>query len=154
MTFISEVKGPSSSQIERSMMDAYRQGLEAFRSAIQQTWWDAASESLDSTLQTYMSGLTVTVANDGIEATLNGWMPVVREVGSDKFDMKPGLLKNRSSRVIPMHDGGFRTVSTTSPASSWWHPGFEAKNINDEVFKKTDELLAQSFGKAFDRVKV
>jgi len=154
ISFRAKLQGPSSSQCERAMVDAYRQGLTAFGKELERVWRDKASSELNSTFAAYMSGLSVRVSNDGVEATLSGWLPVALEAGAKRFDMKPGLLRKRQSRVIPMHDGDFRTVSVRSPASSWWHPGFEARNIHEDVFDQTDKILQRTLAPVFNRVKV
>jgi len=153
-TYRIEIKGPSSSQIEKAVMAAHKQGSAALAKEVERVWREKAQSVLDSSLTEYMDGLIVRADVDGVEATLSGWLPVALESGAQRFDMKPGLLKNRTSRVIPMHDGEFRTVSKTSPPSSWWHPGFEAYDIHEEVFKETEDMIAKAYTPAFSRIKI
>lgn len=154
VTYQLKVKGPSASQIGSSFDAAYAEGMRNFKTEITRIWNEKAAASLDTTTQAYMSGLSVQVVSDGVEATLSGWLPVALETGAQRFDMKPGLLRDRQSRVIKMHDGEFRTVSQMSPAHSWWHPGFKPKSIHEEVFAETEAAAEKAFTAAFDRIKV
>jgi hypothetical protein len=112
-----------------------------------------ASGTLRNTLQEFMEGVNVELSEDGVEVTIDGWLPLALEEGTGRFDMKPGLLAGRQHRTIPMHDGGFRRVSENSPASSWWHPGLQAANISEQVKEEVEPYAEELFKRIFDRVK-
>jgi hypothetical protein len=69
-------------------------------------------------------------------------------------DMKPGLLIGPKSRptsyggrynIIPLPENGgvkFRTVSSRSPANSWIHPGFGARDIAGTGYAAAHEDIA------------
>lgn len=114
--------------------------MEAFRHAIEWAYQDTARKSLKTTSDKYLEGLSVTLDDDGVQATIEGWLPVALEDGAGAFDMKPGLLAGRSKRVIPMHKGGFATVSVFSRPGSWWHPGIQARNISEQVKTEADDI--------------
>lgn len=69
----------------------------------------------------------------------SGWKP---------FDMRPGLLKGRLHRPVPLlTDGGttqIRTVSHASPHGSWRHPGFKGAQIMKKMKGQFDRLIAEA----------
>lgn len=95
----------------------------------------------DVTAPKYSDGIKVTRDETVVEATIGGWLPTALEEGAERFDMKPGLLAGRPSRIIRLRNGNFRTVSRNSPPNSWIHPGLVGKHFMAEV---QDEL--QAFG--------
>lgn len=88
---------------------------------------------------------------DDVVMELNGFLPVAMEDGLDSFDMKPSLLRSSKAKIskkgikymnIPVNKAAFkdpylklmgvspfRTVSSNSPADSWIHPGFKARDL-------------------------
>jgi hypothetical protein len=135
-------------------MKGYQAGLNAFRDEVEKAFMAKAQVKLSSTFDEFKDGVRVAIAGDGVEIHVEGWLPVALETGHERFDMKPGLLDGRDYRVIPMHDGEFRTVSKNSPSESWWHPGFEPRNIHKDIEDDVDGMLKRSFTPAFDRIKV
>ena len=129
--------------------------LDKFAKLIETEWMSKAALVIHTTLKEYKEGASVKPVSDGVELTLEGWLPVALETGGEPYDMKPGLLGNRESRVIPIakDPGQFRTVSKHSPPDSWWHPGFEGLEIHKELEADADKLLQEAFGN-YDRVKV
>lgn len=148
------VKGPSTSQIEKATMKGFQLGLTAFRDEVEKAFLAKAQMKLSSTFDAFKQGVRVTAGGEDVSINIEGWLPVALESGHQRFDMKPGLLDGRAFRVIPMHDGEFRTVSTKSSPESWWHPGFEAKEIHKDIENDVDEMLKRAFVPAFDRIKV
>lgn len=78
--------------------------------------------------------------------------PIVRllEQGWESFDMRPGLLKGRTKRTIPMQLPGkgettFRTVKNTSQPNSWRHPGYRGAKVTNRVIKKLKLLVGEVF---------
>jgi hypothetical protein len=114
--------------------------LTAFKSAIERKYQEKAQNSLNTSRDKYLAGLTFTLIEDGVDVEVNGWLPTAIEEGADAFDMKPGLLAGRFSRVIRLHNGAFRTVSQLSPPHSWWHPGIQIRFISEQVRMDTDEI--------------
>ncbi len=149
-----QIKGPSSAQMSKAVESAVEEGLGRLRSMVQGRWETQARSKLDSSVEQYLAGLVVEQQSNGVKATIKGWLPVALEAGAPSFDMKPGLLAGRQSRVIPMHDGEFRTVSKNSPEHSWWHPGFTPYAIHEDIQADADDMVQRAFGPAFDRVKV
>jgi hypothetical protein len=149
-----EVKGPKGSDVEKAVDKAMKEGMEQLRNEMEMQWMRHAQMKLKTTSKQFMDGVNITQVPDGIDIEISGWLPVALETGAPSFDMKPGLLGNRSSRVIKLHDGEFRTVSKNSPQDSWIHPGFESRNIHEAVEAEADDMIKASFGPAFERIKV
>jgi hypothetical protein len=64
------------------------------------------------------------------------------EEGAPSFDMKPGLLAGRESRVIPIGPPGqMRTVTTRQPAHMWVHPGFDGLRLAEDVDQYLDDVI-------------
>lgn len=131
-----------------------QEGLKQFRDEIERVWHEKAQAQLNSTAAEYLGGLTVAVSSEGLEATITGFRPVAIEQGINRFDMKPGLLQGFPYRVIPMRDGGFRTVSKNSPQGSWWHPGTQAAAIGEQVKAEAPEIADKIFTKLIERMEV
>ena len=113
---------------------------------------DYTKQYLTSTRDEFLNNLDVNVVTNGVRVTIEGWLPTALDLGHDSFDMKPGLLQGRSSRVIPMADGGFRTVSTRSPEDAWIHPGFDgfnfSKMVAEDVENQFEEIATTEFGRS------
>jgi len=139
--------------------DLLAEGMENLRNEIEKSWRLKAKNSLTTSLKSYEDALTVRVDGEAIEATLSGgpekdrWLAESVEVGQGPFDLKPFLLQGRSSRVIHLADGNFRTVSLDSPADSWWHPGIQAKSIHMQVEAELPKLTERAFSHIFDRIE-
>ena len=129
-------------------------GLQEFRAALELSWREKVQQNLKTTSDEYLRNLSFSVKKDSVEATLTGWLPVALETGAERFDMKPGLLKGRQSRIIPMADGEFRTVSQFSPRDSWWHPGFQARGFGEQVKQEAPAIAEKIFKPIFDRIKI
>jgi len=151
-----EVTGPNGQAVRHAVQGAIYEGLKELRNEVEMTWNRYAQMAFDTSAKEYMAGVSVKVNSqaDGIQIDIQGWLPVALETGAPRFDMKPGLLKGRDFRVIPMHDGEFRTVSKTSPKDSWWHPGFQGRRIHEQIEWESSDMLERAFGPAFDRIKV
>lgn len=143
---IEEMEEEAEAEIERVMWE-----LAAY---VEQSFVTKAKEYLNTTAEAYAEGVRVNKQDTRIEVSLEGTLPNMLEHGTDRFDMKPGLLKGRLHRVIPMHDGGFRTVKRDSPPMSWWHPGFEAINLADLVREEVEPVAEEAFAEIRNRFKV
>lgn len=114
-------------------------------------WKTLAGQKLKSSRNAYQKGLDFEIVDDlSFYLTLEGYIPYSVEMGRNGFDMKPGLLKNAKSRVIPLNVNRyinmtkptvFRTVSVTSRPDSWMHPGWKGKKLSDEVVKELDTAI-------------
>lgn len=141
--------------IVKEAIVAFKEGLDKLRDLVESQWLMKAGQELDTTFKDYSDAIKVRKLSNGLELSLKGWLPVALETGCPRFDMKPGLLGNRYSRVIPIHDGPiFRTVSVNSPPNSWWHPGLQARDFYGKMEKDADQLLERSFGLTLDRISV
>jgi hypothetical protein len=89
-----------------------------------------------------------------VDVRLTGWVPVAIEQGAPRFDMKPGILGSRESRVIPLDKDPveFRTMKAQS--SGWWHPGLQARSIAAQVQKEMPRLVDDVFKPLTARIKV
>ena len=135
-------------KMSEEIEEMVRDGMPKLRRKIRAAWDEKASQIFSaSTQKRYMQGVRFSVDKDSLEidVVIKGWLPVALETGAPRFDMKPGLLQGRDSRVIPMHDGGFRTVSIRSPQDSWWHPGLQATDLAGEVQKEIPDMLPKVF---------
>jgi hypothetical protein len=69
------------------------------------------------------------------------------ERGWKGFDMKPGLLGGFRSRAIPLLTGKtqtIRTVSVTSPAGAWRHPGFKGAKLAHRVQRGIKRIVKEA----------
>ena len=132
--------------------------LQKFRDEIERTYQEKAMNQLNTSRDKYLEGLSFNINEDGVDVEINGWLPTAVEEGAEAFDMKPGLLAGRDNRVIRLHNGNFRTVSTKSPANSWWHPGIQAKPISSQVKAEEDEIAERTVkpvvDKFLDRIEI
>ena len=143
-------------RLEDKVLAEIQRGLHKWREAIKKFYVEEASKELGASRTKYLAGLSSRMLDDGIEITISGWLPTALESGSDRFDLKPGFLQGRAHRVIPVgapDDVRFRTVSTNSPAHTWWHPGIQARNISGRVKERSVVAAQQIFGDLFARIK-
>ncbi len=138
---------------EAKIEAAIQEGLRKFRDEIEQLWHQKANEQLNTTVNDYLRGLSITITRDGVEAEITGFLPVALEGGLPTFDMKPGLTARGGKVIIPIN-GGFRSVSAKSPSDSWWHPGLQARNIGEQVKKEAPKIAKKIFGELLRRVEV
>lgn len=69
------------------------------------------------------------------------------EKGWRAFDMKPGLLRGKLSRVIPLQlpsGTEFRTVSRSSPAGSWQHPGYKGAQVVPDLKNRLQDIVSKA----------
>jgi len=119
--------------------------MQEFSAELERQWTDMAKVSMASSADRYMEGVSFNVRGDNVDVTIEGWLPVALESGSDAFDMKPGHLKTRSLRVIRLEKTGeFRTMSTRSAPWSWWHPGIQARSIANRMESEVDNIIEKT----------
>ncbi len=133
-----------------------KEALEKIKNETVNAYQSQASGALSAeTAPKYTSGVTVVSTEEGvIEATIGGWLPTVLEEGCEAFDMKPGLLAGRPSRVIRLRNGNFRTVSVRSKPDSWIHPGLKSLKLGDKVKAMIEKLGDDLFSQIRGRIKV
>jgi hypothetical protein len=124
-------------------------------------WATEAGKKLNTTREAYQNSLgvqdngddsyTISIAGRGGKGTKEQrWLALALEDGIPRFDMKPGFLPGRESRVIRLADGNFRTV-TKLQTGKWIHPGFEGLKIQEMVKEHISKVLVPRIHKeAFD----
>ena len=152
------VEGIDFDKLEEGMESAINDAMHKFAEEVEFTWRRKAADKLNTSRQKYLEGLKVDVVAGEVQASLTGWFPVAIEDGWERYDMKPGLLKNAQSKVIPIGKNAgetpkFVTMRANSPG--WWHPGFEPQHISNDVQDEVDErIVDEVFGAALGRVTV
>lgn len=129
--------------------------LEELSEEVEWNWRKLAASSteLRSTKSRYLDAIEVSRDGDEIVLTLNDELVSAMESGSDPYDLKPGFLKGKQFRIIPLVDEGtnnvtrFRTVSQGS--SGWIHPGHKARKIVEQV---KVEVETNILGEVMNRV--
>ncbi len=112
-------------------------------------WMSEAGKRLKRSREAYQRSLTVQNPGEGQYSVVLGgpggrasrqdkWLALAVEQGiPNMWDMKPGLLKGRESRVIPLNtlDKGriFRTVKAHGQEGKWIYPGLIGINLRDTV---------------------
>jgi hypothetical protein len=99
-------------------------------------WISEAGRRLKSSKRRYQDSIVLEggASASGFTLSLSDPLAIAVELGSQGFDMKPGLM----GKVVPMNldkqevstSPTFRTVTR---AGGWVHPGWEARNIIDDV---------------------
>lgn len=117
----------------------------------------ASSPTLKSTKSKYIDAIKVEREGDEIVMSLTDELASAMESGSKPYDLKPGFLKGKQSRIIPLVDKGtnnvtrFRTV--TQGSSGWIHPGHKPTKIVDQVKNELETtVLGEVLAKAMRSV--
>lgn len=133
-------------EVEKDFKKQSRAALQAFKAGIQEAYEYAAKISLNTTLPNYLKSLNLTIDYEEgtVTATTNGWLAVAVDDGVGYFDMKPGLLAGQDWRIIRLHNQKFRTVSLSSPSTSWWHPGISGRKITQYVQSQEEFIKEQT----------
>lgn len=160
LTFSMEVTSPDWDKIEEELNQKINEGMQDFADKIEATWRDKAAQTLKTTKDQYLKRLSVEKIDNGVEVTLSGTLPVNIETGCAPFDMKPKLLGNAISKIIPLgakkEQGipatSFAIVRKSSPQSSWWHPGFQAIKIGEQIQEEVPEITKEVFGPLIDKM--
>ena len=110
-------------ELEREFQKAVEEGMNELSEEVEWEWRTQAAQKLDTSRDEYLKALSFTKQKDSVEVTLDGWVANMVELGHQRFNMKPGLLKGNLWRVIPLGkpkgSKGFSKVSINSPADSW-----------------------------------
>ncbi len=132
--------------------DRYKELLDKYASAIageaRDFWISEAGRRLKSSRQRYQDSIVLAhVDGDGFMLMLTDPLAAAVEVGAPGFDMRPGLM----GKVVPMNlgkqatvsDHTFRTVNKFT--GKWKHPGWEGKNIADDVITEIVEVIVPKY---------
>jgi len=127
---------------------AYKSAQEAL-----EFWRNEASRRLDSTRDRYVDAIYIYEDfGEGVVIGLSETdeMVIHLEQGYGRFDMKPGLLQGRDSRVIPIRERSympvhFRTVTKRQGADKWIHPGWEGLHLVEEVDRELDNKIVPKY---------
>ena len=137
------------------LTDSVDEFLDELTEELEWSWRKLAAEdpNLKSSKAKYLDAIDVRREGDDIILGLTDELASSLESGSEPYDLKPGFLRGRISRVIPLVDAGtnnvtrFRTVSVNS--RGWIHPGNKARKITEKV---QTELESGLMGEVFSRV--
>jgi len=117
-------------------------------SAIANAWQQAVMRSsISARAKHRYSKAIVPYHGMRVGATVRDRIAILLEEGWKPFDMKPGLLAGRFSRVVPLRIQGqtkFRTVSRNSPPSSWQHPGYRGAGVVPEVRAMVGRIVKEA----------
>lgn len=120
-------------------------------------WRTQAGMMLNTTRERYQQALEVSEDfSDGVVVRMkeDDKLVVAIECGKQSFDLKPGFLKGRPARVIPINPPrDMRTVTSGTDASKWIHPGFTALNLAEETGSYIDdELVPNKLEELFNKL--
>ena len=150
--FSIELYASSLDLVEEFLEDRMDEFLDELAEEAEMIWRKFAEEStkLQSSKKTYIDAIKVQRDGSSISMTLDDPHAADLEDGSTPFDLKPGFLRGKQYRVIPLVNNGVTTFKTlVAGAPGWIHPGQEARNLTDDV---TSELSENSIGEIFARV--
>ena len=146
--------------IEDDYYESIEYDFSEIQDEIERMWVDKVSEVLTDTRQQYLDGLKFEKSQDSMTVTVEGFVPASMELGIKSYDLKPGFLKGRQSRVIPLWAPGtkfpveFRTVTANS--HGWIHRGEPPKRLpGPNKFDKGGLILdyiEEEFGHIIDRI--
>lgn len=141
-------------EISDELAEKIEENLDEVTEEIEWSWRKHASKKLKESKEEYLKSLKITRSGNTIQAELSSPLAVHVEVGSNYFDLKPGFLKTRLSRIIPMKNPlRFRTVSLGK--RGWKHPGIRAREIHKDVmYDFENEILPQAMDKLMANLKI
>ncbi len=118
-------------------------------------WISEAGRRLKSSKRRYQDAIQLVSADvGGFTITLSDPLAVAVELGAQGFDMKPGLM----GKVVPMNldkqevatSPTFRTVTREG---KWKHPGWDGKNIIDDVIEEiVDKIIPKYVQKIIEEL--
>jgi len=142
-----ETEGLDFYKIQNAFEDVFHEGLDKVAVRLEELWREKAKSTLNTSKDAYLAGISVERVGDEIDFSLNGALAVAVESGSDGFDMKPGILKNKPFVNVPINDGSgnpiFRRMSKRS--TGWNHPGIRARNLTEQVEKEATPIIDDVF---------
>lgn len=130
---------------------------EALKTEIDKASWRAANKAkqylieesgrkLKTTRSRYANAIYIyeDFMEGGIVVGVDNKDPLVDAIenGAPGFDMKPGLLKGRKIRVIPLNKGkDMRTVSAGHGSDKWMHPGWQGLHLIEVLDEELDNTI-------------
>jgi len=108
-------------------------------------WQEEAGRYLHTTLYEYQKAIEVDADVPGEPTVrLNRDNPLIAAIedGAPAYDMKPGLLKGATRRVVgvgTMRD--MRSVSSNQDHSKWQHPGFRGLNLEEATRDQIEHVI-------------
>jgi hypothetical protein len=156
-TFSTQVDTEIAEKIRDVFEDVVDDFIDELAEEVEWEWRKQASASskLRSTKKQYLDAIEVVREGDDIHMVLNDPIASAVEDGSSEFDLKPGFLRGKPYRTIPIVESSgtvtkFRRVSQSS--TGWRHPGIEARSITDQVKNELDSgLVVDVFKKVVAR---
>jgi len=132
-------------------------------------WKSEAGRRLKTSRKAYQASIEWSAdLQEGISLGLSGgtdsenFLANAVEAGAPAFDMKPGLLGGKDYVRVPLNiqrnivfsnPKVFRTLTTTSPAQSWIHPGWKGMNIADAVVEELNEnIIPRRIGELLENI--
>lgn len=134
--------------IDGELVEATMKGLS---NKVEKLWREKASQRLNTSKEKYLAGINVEASDHGVMMTLSGFLPTALEQGTQRYDLKPGLLGSALFKIIPIGKDAGKTpdFKTLTPASKgWWHPGFQAMDIIGEVTEEIGDLAVDAFNES------
>ncbi len=110
-------------------------------------WQAEAGRTLNTTRLRYQSTIYISedfTGNKGIFVAMSEQDPLILNIeqGADSYDLKPGLLAGRDSRIIPIKPFTQMPLLTRwDSETSWIHPGFVGLDLAGETDAYIDEVL-------------
>lgn len=130
--------------------------MERLAEEVEWEWKRLASSKLDESKDKYLDGFSVEKVGKEVRVRLDGFLASALERGASSYDLKPGFLKGRIWRNIPMGHptvNRFRRVSWNS--SGWKHPGFKPMGIADEVQEAvSNRIVPEIFDELIGQIKI
>lgn len=132
-------------------------GLDEVAEELEFEWRRLVATELHQSRDEYFKGMSVERVGTSVEMNLTGALATAVEGGSDRFDLKPGFLKGKTSANIPLfgnrppaQDRFRRAPAKTAP---WLHPGVKSMNLMSKAQEKvTDEVVDQVFERLLGKV--
>jgi hypothetical protein len=145
-----DVEGFDMPGVFDAIEEGIEEGFQRLAEAIEWEWRQKAAQTLRTSREEYLRGLSVDVQGTEITVRVTGALAVAVESGSEPFDMKDGFLRGALSRTIPM-ESPLRFRQAPAKTAVWWHPGIQARAIGDQVQSDMDRLLADTVNAAISR---
>lgn len=146
---------------EKSIID---EGMKLFAEKVKKVWTEKAEQTLHNSKKEYLKGLEVEQIGETVKVTLSGQLAIAIEQGT-KFDMKPGLLAGKTSRLIgsdafdkPNAAGKITHVRTVTndpkQMNMWWYPESQGAKIAEQVEAELPTINQEVFNALIARIKV
>ena len=160
-----DVPGMDVDQVEEALEDIIYEGMDELAEELEWEVRTMAAKELGDTKQVYMDSLSVDVYDDSFQFELDHPLAVAVEGGSDPFNMIPGFLQGRKSRVLRLtgrfdkhkQPAGprYRTVPYSKYKPPWRHPGIKARGFITKVTNDVEDVHApRVFNDLIARMKV